>query len=54
MLAEVEALLCPANTASESKEGVLTLMKRTYIFDGKKVVASFVKGVLIDYAIGPM
>jgi hypothetical protein len=54
LLAEVEALLCPANTASESKEGVLTLMKRTYIFDGKKVVASFVKGVLIDYAIGPM
>lgn len=54
LLAEVEALLGPANTASESKEGVLTLMKRSYIRDGKKVVASFVNGVLIDYAIGPI
>lgn len=54
LLSEVEALLGPANTASESKEGVLTLMKRNYIYDGKKVVASFVNGVLIDYAIGPV
>jgi hypothetical protein len=54
LLAEVEALLGPANTAGESKEGVLTLMKRSYIHDGKKVVASFVNGVLIDYAIGPI
>ena len=54
LLAEVEALLGPANTASESKEGVLTLMKRNYFYDGKKVVASFVNGVLIDYAIGPI
>ena len=54
LLADVEALLGPANTASESKEGVLTLMKRSYIHDGKKVVASFVNGVLIDYAIGPI
>ena len=54
LLADVEALLGPANTASESKEGVLTLMKRSYIRDGKKVVASFVNGVLIDYAIGPI
>ena len=54
LLAEVEALLGPANTASESKEGVLTLMKRSYISDDKKLVASFVNGVLIDYAIGPM
>jgi hypothetical protein len=54
LLTEVEALLGPANTASESKEGVLTLMKRSYIRDGKKVVASFVNGVLIDYAIGPI
>ena len=54
LLAEVEALLGPANTASESKEGVLTLMKRSYIRDGKKVLASFVNGVLIDYAIGPI
>lgn len=54
LIAEVESLLGPANTASESKEGVLTLMKRNYIYDGKRVVASFVNGVLIDYAIGPM
>ena len=54
LLSEVEALLGPANTASESKEGVLTLMKRNYLYDGKKVVASFVNGVLIDYAIGPI
>lgn len=54
LLAEVEALLGPANTASESKEGVLTLMKRNYIYDGKRVVASFVNGVLIDYSIGPV
>ncbi|MEO7997991.1 MAG: hypothetical protein ABI852_11135 [Gemmatimonadaceae bacterium] len=54
LIAEVEALLGPANTASESKEGVLTLMKRNYNYDGKKVTASFVNGVLIDYSIGPM
>ena len=54
LLSEVETLLGPANTASESKEGVLTLMKRNYIYDGKRVVASFVNGVLIDYAIGPI
>jgi hypothetical protein len=49
----VEALLGPANTASESKEGMLTLMKRNYNHDGKKVTASFVNGVLIDYSISP-
>ncbi|MEP6834930.1 MAG: hypothetical protein ABJB74_16205 [Gemmatimonas sp.] len=54
LLSDVETLLGPANTASESKEGVLTLMKRNYIYDGKRVVASFVNGVLIDYAIGPI
>lgn len=53
LLAEVEALLGPANTASESKEGVLTLMKRNYVNDGKKIVASFVNGVLIDFSIAP-
>lgn len=53
LIADVEALLGPANTANESKEGVLTLMKRTYVYDGKKVLASFVNGVLIDYAIAP-
>ncbi|MBC8088051.1 MAG: hypothetical protein H7Z40_12355 [Phycisphaerae bacterium] len=53
LLADVELLLGPANTASESKEGVLTLMKRNYLHDGKKITASFVNRVLIDYAIGP-
>lgn len=52
-ISEVEALLGPANTAGESKEGILTLMKRTYLHDGKRVTASFVNGVLIDYAIAP-
>ena len=46
---EVEALLGPADTASESKEGSLTLVKRTYTKDGRKVTASFVSGVLIDW-----
>lgn len=54
LLADVEALLGPANTASESKEGVLTLMKRNYHYDGKRITASFVNGVLIDYAISPL
>lgn len=53
LLADVEAMLGPANTASESKEGVLTLMKRNYLHDGKKISTSFVNGVLIDYAIAP-
>ncbi len=52
-IVEVEALLGPANTASEVKEGSITVMKRTYLLDGKKVVASFVSGVLIDYSIAP-
>lgn len=52
-IAEVEALFGPANTATESKEGSLTLMKRTYAYDGKKVITAFVNGVLIDYGIAP-
>lgn len=50
---EVEALLGPADTASESKEGSLTLVKRSYTKDGMKVSASFVSGVLIDFTITP-
>jgi hypothetical protein len=52
-IAEVEALFGPANTASESKEGALTVMKRTYTYDGKKIITQFVNGVMIDYAIAP-
>jgi len=50
---DVEALFGPANTASERKEGMLTVVTRNYVYDGKKIVASFVNGVLIDYVIAP-
>ena len=50
---EVEALLGPAETATESKEGSLILVKRSYAKDGMKVSASFVSGVLIDFAVTP-
>ena len=53
-IAEVEALLGPASTANEVQEGSMTVMKRIYKIDGKKVSASFVGGVLIDYAITPL
>ncbi len=53
-VADVEALLGPANTASEVKEGSMTVMKRTYLNDGKRITASFVGGILIDYAITPL
>lgn len=52
-VAEVEALLGPANSANEVKEGSMTVMKRVYKVDGKKFAASFVGGVLIDFAITP-
>ena len=52
-VAEVEALLGPANSANEVKEGSMTVMKRVYKVDGKKVAASFVGGVLIDFTISP-
>lgn len=50
---EVEALLGPADTAAEETQGTMTVMKRTYTADGMKVTASFVSGVLIDFAITP-
>jgi hypothetical protein len=53
LLTDVEALLGPANTASESKEGILTLVKRTYVSEGNRVTAYFVNGVLIDFTIAP-
>jgi len=52
-LEDVESLLGPAATASETKEGTLMVLKRTYRKDGQKVAASFVNGVLIDFAITP-
>ncbi|MDF1501639.1 hypothetical protein [Roseisolibacter sp. H3M3-2] len=51
LLEEVEALLGPAATAAESREGTLTLVRRTYRKDGVDVAARFVSGVLIDFAI---
>jgi len=53
LLEEVETLLGPAATASETKEGRLTVLKRTYRKDGQKISASFVNEVLIDFAITP-
>ena len=53
LLDEVETLLGPAAMASETKEGTLTVLKRTYRKDGQKISASFVNEVLIDFAITP-
>ena len=50
-LEDVEALLGPAATASETKEGTLTVLKRQYRKDGQRIDASFINGVLIDYTI---
>jgi hypothetical protein len=50
---EVETLLGPAATAGEVQEGSMTVMKRTYVVEGRKVAASFVSGVLIDFSITP-
>jgi hypothetical protein len=53
LLEDVEAILGPAATANETKEGTLTLVKRMYRKDGQRVAASFVNDVLIDFAITP-
>jgi hypothetical protein len=53
-LKEVESFLGPASTASEAKDGSMTIQKRTYRHDGLEVTASFVAGVLIDFAIKPV
>ena len=53
LLEDVETLLGPAATASETKEGRLAVLNRTYKKDGQRVSASFVNGVLIDFAITP-
>jgi hypothetical protein len=50
---QVEALLGPAATAGEVKEGTMLIAKRTYRRDGMQVAARFVSGVLIDFAITP-
>jgi hypothetical protein len=53
-LKEVEALLGPASTAGETKNGTMTVATRTYRKDGLQVSASFVGGVLIDFSIKPI
>ncbi|MDF2770753.1 MAG: hypothetical protein K0S86_246 [Geminicoccaceae bacterium] len=53
LLEDVEAILGPAATANETKEGRLTVLERTYRKDGQRVTASFVNGVMIDFAIRP-
>lgn len=50
---EVEALLGPAATASEVQEGSMIIARRTYRHDGKRIMANFVSGVLVDYSITP-
>jgi hypothetical protein len=52
-LAAVETALGPAVTAAETKEGAIAVMKRSYRHDGLRVAASFVGGVLVDFAITP-
>jgi hypothetical protein len=53
-LGEVETLLGPAAFASEAKSGTMTVAKRTYRKDGLEIAASFVGGVLVDFAIKPI
>jgi hypothetical protein len=53
LVEQVDSLLGPAAAATQSREGALTLVKRTYQREGLQVVASFVSGVLIDFAITP-
>ncbi|GLC28575.1 hypothetical protein rosag_50880 [Roseisolibacter agri] len=53
LVEQVEALLGPASAVGESREGTLTLVRRTYRRDGMQVVGRFVNDVLIDFAITP-
>ncbi|MBU6367319.1 MAG: hypothetical protein KJT01_13985 [Gemmatimonadetes bacterium] len=50
---EVEALLGPAVTAAEEKQGPITVLKRNYASGGMKVAASFVNDILVDFTISP-
>jgi hypothetical protein len=53
LLEEVERLLGPAITASESDDCALHVMTRTYRKDGQRTTARFVSGVLVEYSITP-
>lgn len=50
-LDEVERLLGPAGTASESEDCSLKIMTRTYSRAGQRTSARFVNGILVDYTI---
>jgi hypothetical protein len=51
LLQDVDALLGPAATASERKEGSLRVQTREYTTSDGRVTAEFVEGVLIRYRI---
>jgi hypothetical protein len=51
LLQDVDALLGPAATASERKEGSLRVQTREYSTSDGRVTAEFVEGVLIRYRI---
>jgi hypothetical protein len=53
MLEDVERLLGPAVSASESDDCALHVMTRTYRKDGQRTTARFVSGVLVEYTITP-
>jgi hypothetical protein len=48
---DVEAPLGPADTATEERQGTLTVLTRSYSTGGMKATTSFVNDVLIDFAI---
>ena len=52
-IAEVESLLGPAATATESKEGTLVVLHRSYRKDGMKITTKFLNDVLVDFTITP-
>jgi len=47
----IKTALTPADTATEERQGTLTVLTRSYSAGGVKVTTSFVNDVLIDFAI---
>lgn len=53
-VAQVEALLGPADVASQKQEGSITVMTREYtVTGGRHVSTQFVSGVLTSFAVKP-
>lgn len=50
---QVESILGPAQTAEQTEQGGLQVMKRSYSHEGQRVSTSFVGGVLVDYSVSP-